>query len=101
MKFWIAASIAALLAGPAGCKQKPPPDDGKSHTVPRTDYAPEEFGIGRQHTPDKACNREIDQLLEGVRQCYKGGGTFDKCEVIRQKNSAQIKRLKNSVRCAR
>jgi len=94
-------AACALLVVLASCKDKPPPDDGKAHTVQRTDYSPEEFGIGRQHTRDKACNRDIDALLDEVRLCYKNGGTPAKCEYIQQKNSDKIGRLKNSVRCAR
>ena len=91
----------AVLAGSSACKQKPPPDDGKSHTIQRTDYDPEEFGIGRNHTRDSACNRDIDQLLDEIRLCYKERGTATKCEVVQERNSEKIKRLKNSVRCAR
>jgi hypothetical protein len=90
-----------LLAGGTACKQKPPPDDGKSRTIQRTEYAPEEFGIGRQHTRDKACNQDIDQLLDEIRLCYKERGTASRCEYLQEKNSEKIKRLKNSVRCAR
>jgi hypothetical protein len=91
----------AMLAGVSACKQKPPTDDGKSHTVQRTEYDPEEFGIGRQHTRDQACNRDIDRLLDEIRLCYKELGTAARCEVVQERNSEKIKRLKNSVRCAR
>ena len=103
MRVWsgIAAGLLVVVAVVSGCKQKPPPDDGKAHIVQRTDYTPEEFGIGRTHTADAACNREIDQLLDEVRLCYKNGGTAAKCEYIQRKSSDKIKRLKNSVRCAR
>ena len=97
----IAVGVLTALAVVSACKQKPPPDDGKVQIVQRTDYTPEEFGIGRTHTADAACNREIDQLLDEVRLCYKNGGTAAKCEYIQHKSSDKIKRLKNSVRCAR
>jgi hypothetical protein len=92
--------LAGLLAAPAGCKQKAP-DDTPARTVQRTEYAPEEFGIGRRHTGDAGCNREIDRLLDEVRLCYKNSGSAAQCESIQQQNSDKIKRLKNSVRCAR
>jgi len=95
------ALLVVLLAAVGACKPKAPPDDGKAHTVQRTDYTPEEFGIGRQHTPDAACNRDIDALLDEVRLCYKNDGTAAKCETLQEKNSGKIKRLRNSVRCAR
>jgi len=87
--------VAALVVG--GCKQKPPPDK-PSRTPPRTDYTPEEFGIGRHHTKSKTCNREIDQLLEQLRQCYVSR-PITECEVLQRGNSDKIGRLKNTNRC--
>jgi hypothetical protein len=84
-----------LLVG--GCKQKPPPDE-PSHTLPRTDFSPEDFGIGRKHTKNAACNREIDQLLEQVRHCYASRPTAE-CEVLQRGNSDKIARLKNTSHC--
>jgi hypothetical protein len=86
---------AVLLVG--GCKQKPPPDE-PSHTPPRTDFSPEDFGIGRLHTKSATCNREIDQLLEQVRHCY-GTRPMAECEVLQRGNSDKIARLKNTSRC--
>lgn len=83
----------------AACKQKPPPDQ-PSRTPPRTDFTPEEFGIGRKHTPDAACNREIDQMLEQVRQCYNSRPMAD-CDRLRSADSDKIARMKNSTRCRR
>jgi len=85
----------------SACKPKAPADDGKAHTVPRTDYAPEEFGIGRNHTPDKSCNRDIDRLLDEVRLCYRKQGASGACDDIQTRNAERIARLKNTVRCAR
>ena len=90
---------AIFLANVAACKQKPPPDQ-PSHTPPRTDFSPEEFGIGRKHTPDVACNREIDQMIEQVRVCYNTRPTAQ-CDTLRSADSAKIARLKNSQRCSR
>lgn len=88
--------VVALAVG--GCKQKPPPDE-PSRTPPRTDYAPEEFGIGRNHTKNAACNREIDRLLEQVRLCY-GSRPIPECEALQGDNSSKIARLKNTSRCS-
>jgi hypothetical protein len=87
--------MAALVVG--SCKQKPPPDE-PSRTPPRTDYTPEEFGIGRNHTKSKTCNREIDQLLDQARLCY-ASRPLAECEVLQRKNSDKIGRLKNTNRC--
>lgn len=87
--------VAALIVG--GCKQKPPPDE-HSRTPPRTDYTPEDFGIGRKHTKSNTCNREIDQLLEQLRLCY-GSRPITECEVLQRGNSDKIGRLKNTSRC--
>jgi hypothetical protein len=94
---WLAL-LAALLA-PA-CKPKPPPDDGRLHIVQRRDFTPAEFGIGRPHTPDPACNREIDILLDEVRHCFNDRPS-PACDRLQEANSASITRLKNSRRCAR
>jgi len=88
--------VVALLMG--GCKQKPPPDE-PSRTQPRTDYTPEEFGIGRNHTKSKICNREIDQLLDQARLCYVAR-PLPECEVLQRGISDKIGRLKNSNRCS-
>jgi hypothetical protein len=88
--------VAVLVVG--GCKQKPPPEQ-PSHTPPRTDYTPEEFGIGRNHTKSKICNREIDQLLDQARLCY-ASRPLPECEVLQRGNLDKIGRLKNSNRCS-
>lgn len=90
--------VTAVLLG--ACDSKPPAAVNTA-TEQRTDYTPEEFGIGRRHTPDSACNRDIDALLDGIRLCYKSDGISDKCERLQQKNNAAIKRLRHSIRCVR
>lgn len=89
--------VVSLAVG--ACKQKPPPEE-PSRTPPRTDYSPEEFGIGRKHTKNTSCNREIDQLLEQVRRCY-GSRPMAECEVLQRANSDKIARLKNTSHCSR
>ena len=95
---WIAL-LAVLVASAAGCKQKPPPD-APSHTPPRTDFVPEDFGVGRTHTKNAACNREIDQMLEQVRRCYNTQPTAE-CDVLQRAEADKMARLKNSRRCIR
>lgn len=92
--------VLAVLAVLSACKQKPPPEEAISHTVQRQDFSPEEFGIGRKHTPDRACNYEIDQLLDETRRCYNSHPS-NGCERLQEANAAKIGRLKNSERCAR
>ncbi len=88
-----------LLIVLAACEQKTQELD--KPTEQRTDYSPEEFGIGRRHTPDRACNREIDSLLNSIRLCYQASGTSKKCDRVQQQNNNKIKKLKHSVRCSR
>lgn len=88
--------VAALIM--ASCKQKPPAEE-PSRTPPRTDFSPEDFGIGRKHTKSNTCNHEIDQLLEQVRLCY-GARPTSECEVLQRDNSDKIGRLKNTSRCS-
>ena len=89
--------IALLMLAVAGCKKQPPPEEPLK-IPPRTDFAPADFGIGRPHTKNAACNREIDQLLETVRLCFntRPGGS---CDALQQENSGKISRIKNSLRC--
>jgi hypothetical protein len=88
--------VPALVLG--GCKQEPPPDK-PSRTLPRTDFSPEEFGIGRKHTKSAACNLEIDELLEQLRRCYAARPTAE-CDVMQRDSSDRIARLKNTSRCS-
>jgi len=88
--------VATLAVG--GCKQKPPPDE-PSRTLPRTEYSPEEFGVGRKHTKSASCNREIDQLLNQARLCYSSRPLAE-CEELQRGNTEKIAGLKNSSRCS-
>ena len=85
------------LAALAACDKTPEPYQKTEH---RRDFAPEEFGVGRPHTPDSTCNREIDQLLDAVRLCYNTRPEPE-CMALQEKQSERIARLKNSVRCRR
>jgi hypothetical protein len=97
MKPYLLLFMAVTLVV-GGCKQKPPPEQ-PSRTPPRTDFSPEDFGIGRKHTKSTACNREIDQLLDQARVCY-GSRPMAECEALQRGNSDKIGRLKNSSRCS-
>lgn len=91
--------LGALAALTAGCKPKPPADVSLN-IKPRTDFTQADFGIGRPHTRNQACNREIDRLLNETRLCFNthpDGG----CDALQQSNSDRIGRLKNSERCQR
>jgi len=89
----------AVVAG--GCRKAPPSPDEPSRTPQRTDFTPEEFGIGKAHTKDTGCNREIDALLEPVRLCYNNRRPEAECSALQQANSDKIARIKNSLRCQR
>lgn len=87
--------IAALAACGKGTETEP-----YKKTKYRHDFTSEEYGVGRQHTRDSACNREIDQLLDAVRVCYNTR-TEAECVALQQKHFDRIARLKNSLRCQR
>lgn len=87
--------LATLAACGKGTETEP-----YKKTEYRRDFTPEEFGIGRQHTRDHACNRDIDQLIDAVRICYNTR-TEAECVVLQEQHSGRIARLKNSLRCQR
>lgn len=87
--------LAAL--GMTACKKQPPPEE-PARIVPRNDFAPEEFGIGRAHTRNFACNREIDAFLEQIRQCYNSRSAAE-CEAPQRATTERINRLKNAAHC--
>ncbi len=86
--------LVVLLAAACGKKEEVPPPP-----IPtRSDFSPEEFGMGRKHTRNAACNRDIDAILNETRLCVNSGkGTA--CDAVREKNSHRIARVKNSSRC--
>lgn len=88
--------LAAVVAG--GCRDKPAADTAR--IKPRMDFAPEEFGIGKAHTPNQICNHQIDTLLEEVRRCYNTRSDQG-CQSLQQNRNQRITQLKNSVRCRR
>jgi len=91
------AMVVALLALLGACGK--PKEEPPQPTKPRTDFAPEDFGIGKQHTPNAACNREIDALLDATRLCFNQGARPE-CDALQTRNSRDISRLKGMRRCA-
>jgi hypothetical protein len=93
---WLTA--AALLAL-AGCSDSKPPAEDKP-VLPKYKFDAEDFGIGRKHTPNAGCNRQIDALLEEIRACYNTQAA-EACQPLQDKHNARIGHLKNSTRCRR
>jgi hypothetical protein len=93
----IAAGIALVLLACEKSRVETSPD---AKTPYRTDFTPEEFGIGRPHTQDAECNRAIDGLLEQIRTCYNGGSDSD-CAALQRTHSDRIGKLNNSHQCRR
>lgn len=92
---WIVAFSVLLFAG---CSRKPPEPEAARPTQQRTDFAPEDFGVGRPHTRNASCNRQIDRLLDEVRLCFNSG-KGPACDPLQQDNSGRIERIKNSAAC--
>ncbi len=88
--------LSALAAG--GCRDKPAEE--ATRIKPRMDFGHEEFGIGKPHTPNQDCNRQIDALLDDVRRCYNTRGD-DGCQSLQQNRNQRIAQIKNSARCRR
>ena len=89
---------AAMTLGVSGCKKQKEPE-GPARIVPRNDFAPEEFGIGKAHTRNFSCNREIDSYLNEIRKCFNSH-TAEACEDLQRNRSDKINRLKNAAHCA-
>jgi len=96
-RIWCGLILPGLLVA-VGCRNDKPP--APALIQPRSDFAPDEFGIGKPHTPSASCNRTIDALLDEVRRCYnsRGGET---CRSLQQERNRRVAGLKNSVRCQR
>jgi len=78
-----------------GCEKAPEPE----HKIERrTDFAPEEFGVGRPHTRNAACNREIDRLLDATRLCFNSRPEPE-CNRLQEQHAQTIARLKGTARC--
>jgi hypothetical protein len=97
-RFLLAAAFALLAL--AACRGSTPPQEVETRTAYRTDFTPEEFGVGRAHTRSDSCNRDIDRLLEEIRACYNAS-PGDKCTVLQRANSDKIGHIKLARRCRR
>ena len=95
---YIAAAL--LVLGLAACHKPAPEAPPDVKTEHRTDFSPEEFGIGRPHTRSARCNREIDRLLGMIRQCINKNPDAN-CDSLQQANNDRIARLENSLHCRR
>ena len=95
--FLITAAIALLLGA---CEKSKIESSADTKTEYRTDFTPEEFGIGRPHTKNSECNERIDNLLEQIRACYNDGSGTD-CAALQHANSDKIGKLKNTEHCRR
>ncbi len=91
-------ATALLLLVLAACHKPAPDEPAEAKTPHRTDFSPEEFGIGRPHTRNTRCNREIDRLLEQIRECVNKNSGAD-CDTLQQTNNDRITRLENSLHC--
>jgi hypothetical protein len=95
-KKFIALSFVMLL--PVGAT---PAQDRPAETAPKPpQWAPDEFGVGRKHTPNARCNRAIDKLLEENRNCYNTQPAGE-CEALLKKNSKKMGTYIKSPRCAK
>lgn len=97
-----ASIVLATLVASAflfGCGEKKR-EETVSKTEHRRDFGPEEFGIGKPHTRNATCNREIDKLLEEIRACYNSRPESG-CDGISAKNNDRIGRVKGLQRCNR
>ena len=92
----LTAAATALLLG--ACEKSKIESSADTKTEYRTDFTPEEFGIGRPHTKNSECNERIDSLLEQIRACYNGGSGAD-CTALQHTNSDKIGKLKNTEHC--
>jgi len=93
-RWGLAIALAVVMAG---C-EKPPETPVKIER--RRDFTPEEFGVGRPHTANAACNREIDRLLDATRLCFNSRPEPE-CNRLQDANAQRIARLKGTARCRR
>ncbi len=85
-----------LLSVPAYAE----PAGGSAAPGPNFQFTPEDFGIGRKHTPNTSCNREVDKILEDTRQCFNTRPAAE-CDDTQKKNSKKIATYTKSPRCAK
>ncbi|GEM_PF-3650675 len=74
------------------------PAPGAAPTDPKFQYSPEDFGVGRRHTGNTWCSRQIDALLEETRTCFNTRPAAE-CEALQKKNSKKAGNYIKSPRC--
>jgi len=89
--------LLALAVVISGCEK---PAETPVKIERRRDFTPEEFGVGRPHTANAACNREIDRLLDATRLCFNSRPETE-CNRLQEANAQTIARLKGTARCRR
>jgi hypothetical protein len=92
----------ALAIGVVACKEKSTPTQPPPPTPPKPgwEYTPEDFSIGHKHAPNADCNRQIDRLLDEIRNCFNTHPAPE-CEAIQGKNSEKIGQFIRSRHCAK
>ncbi len=91
----------AVVVGFVACKENPvPAPEPPSAPKPGWEYTPQDFGIGRKHTANATCNREIDQILGETLNCFNTRSP-QACEALQKQNSAKIGAYIRSLRCAK
>jgi hypothetical protein len=94
----VLGAFLALLAVGASAQNTGAPNSAPEKARPQWD--PEEFGIGRKHTANARCNRQIDKILEENRNCFNTRPTAE-CDALMKKNSKKMGSYIRSPRCAK
>lgn len=98
MQRFVRLLLLAAATAAGGCDGGSVPEEDAPKR--RWEYTQEDFGIGKPHTKNSRCNRDIDAQLEAIRACYNAREHAE-CSTLQQQNSDKIARLKNSRRCQR
>jgi hypothetical protein len=101
-KLLLTGVAIALATGIVACKEKAAPAQSPPRAAPKSgwEYTPDDFSIGRKHTPNANCNRQIDRLLDEIRSCFNTHPSQE-CEATQRKNSEKIGQFRKSRRCAK
>jgi hypothetical protein len=89
------AATALLLATTIHAE---PPAQGAPPTDPNFKFSKEDFGVGRKHTPNAWCNKQIDKLLDEVRDCFNSNPATE-CEALKAKNTKKMGGYIKNPRC--
>jgi len=91
----VVAAVLLAVAAPALTQAS-----GSAPTDPAFQYTPGDFGVGRKHTANAWCNREIDKLLDETRRCFNAHPASE-CDALQKKNSKKVGGYIKSSHCAR